>query len=228
MTGSRSVRLGFGLGAAVPALLAGASAGLLTPRSGTAALADVPLTPDREQARQWAAQELSGREYAQARPGILQRAMTWIGDHLTRIHVPNGPGSLAGVAILVLVVVAVVLLVVWRTRPFGPQRRPGTTAGVLAESHLSAEAHRLAVPTQERQRLGPGRARALPGDRPGIGGTSGPRPGPGPDGGRIGARGGSLAPHAVRRAGTGRRALRRHPVRRTLGEPGVVRGPVPG
>ncbi|MDN3903966.1 DUF4129 domain-containing protein [Arthrobacter sp. YD2] len=72
---------------------------------------DVPVEPDADQARDWAREELAGRIYEEAKPGlaerVLQSVLDWLGDVL------NGLGGLGtGPGVLILAATAVVLIAV--------------------------------------------------------------------------------------------------------------------
>ena len=76
------------------------------------------LDPSREQARQWAVQELSRREYEQAQPGLVQRALEWIGARLSNLldlfGTVSSPSSAIAVGVLLAVLLAAVGYAVWR------------------------------------------------------------------------------------------------------------------
>ncbi len=75
----------------------------------------VTLQPGRQEAREWAIRELSGREYQEARPSLITRALTWMGDHISGWQGPGGPGAGTGAVIAVTVVALIVSLAVWRS-----------------------------------------------------------------------------------------------------------------
>ncbi|WP_285726259.1 DUF4129 domain-containing protein [Psychromicrobium xiongbiense] len=85
---------------------------------------DVPVSPDAEQARRWASEELAKRAYQDAKPGWLEAAgksftdfLQWLAEHVTGIGNIN-PGLIM-LAILILAgiaVTAVVLIVRPRLR----------------------------------------------------------------------------------------------------------------
>lgn len=80
--------------------------------AGVAVLAQVPLEPDRDQARQWAVEELAKREYAEQRPGALSQLLAWILEQLDRLSGLGGPGQGTGTAFALVVGVVVVLVAV--------------------------------------------------------------------------------------------------------------------
>jgi Domain of unknown function (DUF4129) len=114
---------------------------MIVPGAGIAVVARVPVEPDREQARGWAVRELSGREYASARPGLLARAFDWLLRHL--------PTGVAGVPTWTLLVGTALLagVVLYAVGRAGGYRRAGRLrAGpVLAASRLTAAEHRAAA-----------------------------------------------------------------------------------
>jgi hypothetical protein len=94
-----------------------------TPGGGPA----LPLVVSREDAQRAAADELAKPAYARARPGLLERALSWLGHQLThwldRAFSSGGTGSGHGwIALAVLIAVLAVVLVVIRLR-YGPLRR---------------------------------------------------------------------------------------------------------
>lgn len=80
--------------------------------AGAAALAQVPLEPDRDQARQWAVEELAKREYAEQRPGALSQLLDWILEQLDKLSGLGGPGQGTGTAFALVVGIVVVLVAV--------------------------------------------------------------------------------------------------------------------
>lgn len=99
------------------------------------------LTPGRHEAQEWAIRELSDRVYAQNKPGLFTRALSWLLTHLQELHVPQGPGAQTGLALLIAAVVLVIAAIWWRS---GPIRRSSTGGPrtVLGDTHLSAVEHR--------------------------------------------------------------------------------------
>ncbi|WP_460461174.1 DUF4129 domain-containing protein, partial [Angustibacter peucedani] len=109
-----------------------------------ALLAAPPLDPSREVAREWARAELSDPVYANAQPGLVQRAAQWVLDHLSRLELParafaDPRTGLVLLALVVLVVGAVVLLRTGRLR--GPGRSPHDAA-VFDDVVRTAAEHR--------------------------------------------------------------------------------------
>jgi hypothetical protein len=101
-----------------------------------------PLDPTREAARQWALVELSDAAYAQAQPGPVQRAVTWLLDHLPTLNGFGGPSQVTATVLLLLVLALVVVVVLLRTgRLRGPGARTGARA-VFDQTGLSAADHR--------------------------------------------------------------------------------------
>lgn len=107
------------------------------------------VDPDRDTARRWAVEELSGREYVQAQPGLLERVagavLGWLEDLLERAGaVGSGTALLVGLALAALLVAVVVLALVLA----GPLRRGGRTrqaaGGVFDGAVRSAAEHRAA------------------------------------------------------------------------------------
>jgi hypothetical protein len=107
----------------------------------------VPVVPGRDQAREWAIRELSGREYQQARPSLISRAFSWLRDQLNSIGPSDGPGANLGTAI---VVGLLLVLIIWAVHTAGGLRRNarGPAGPVLeaserpsAEHYAAADAH---------------------------------------------------------------------------------------
>lgn len=109
--------------------------------------AGVPLDPSRDQARQWAADELAGREYAQAEPGVVQRLFSWVFDRLADLFssfdsAPNPFGALA-VGVVVLLLAVLVALAVRRFGGPGGLRAAHPDDPVFGDrGPLSAAEHR--------------------------------------------------------------------------------------
>jgi hypothetical protein len=107
-------------------------------------LARVPVQPDREQARSWAVEELSRREYQDARPGPLERLVTWFLDALDRLDV--GPGAPPFVTIVIVILLVGAFAGYLRYRVGGlhrSARRAGTT--VFSGEQITAAHHREAA-----------------------------------------------------------------------------------
>ena len=106
------------------------------------------VDPDRDTARQWAVEELTGQAYQRAQPGLVQQAIGWVLDRLGELldaagEASSGVGLLVGVAVLVVVVVLALLLagpVARRAR-----RRPGPEGGVFDGTRRTGAEHRRAA-----------------------------------------------------------------------------------
>jgi hypothetical protein len=111
--------------------------------------ARVPVEPDRDTARAWAAQELSGREYRSAKPGLLARFLSWLWQRLQDLPVPDGPGSRFLLLVVVVLAVGVVAYAVQRS---GGLRRQATATpdGVFGEATRTAADHRASAEAAER------------------------------------------------------------------------------
>jgi Domain of unknown function (DUF4129) len=107
-------------------------------------IAFVPIEPGREQARAWAVQELSRREYQEARPGLIERALTWLWDRLNLLDLGTGAPPTLGLVAIVLIVAGVVWYAIRRSGGLHRvARRP--TAEVLPAEHTTAADHRAAA-----------------------------------------------------------------------------------
>lgn len=114
-----------------------------------AAEAVPPLTPDGDEARRWAEQELSDPAYAIAEPTPFDRIARAIGDFLASLLDPElngGWGStFALVAAIVLVAVIVAAFLVWGV-PHATRRAAPRTAELFGEAeHRSAAELRAAA-----------------------------------------------------------------------------------
>ena len=103
-----------------------------------------PVTPDRDLARRWAIEELAGREYAAGRPGLVERALSWLFDHLPQL--PSGPAS---PLVLVAVVALLALAAGYALHRVGGWRgsavRHNNAAGLFGPTALTAAEHRSAA-----------------------------------------------------------------------------------
>lgn len=109
-----------------------------------AAAPQPPLTPGPDEARRAAAQELAHREYQEARPGLLSRALTWLLEHLPSIPALHGPlPSITLVAVLAALLAVIVFAVLRAGRIRMARRTPD--GDVFAGSELTAADHRAAA-----------------------------------------------------------------------------------
>lgn len=126
------------------------------------------VDPDRDTARRWAVEELSGSEYAQAQPSLLQRVaaavLDWLEDLLEQAGtVGSGTALLVGL-LLAAVVVGVIALALVLAGPLRGSGRTGRSTGDVfggtvrsaaehrAESEAEAAAGRWGPALQERFR----------------------------------------------------------------------------
>jgi hypothetical protein len=97
----------------------------------------------RDDARRAAADELAKPVYARARPGLVRRALTWLGHELRKgldDTVGSGRGSGHGwLALVVLVAALVVVLVLIRVR-YGPMRRAAQADRLLFDEAAPLDA----------------------------------------------------------------------------------------
>lgn len=108
-----------------------------------------PLTPDGEEARRWAEQELSDPVYTAAEPTPLDRIARAVGDFIAGLFQSEVPGgwasTLAVVAAIVIVVLIVVAFLIWG-RPRVARRSRLATADLFGDSdRRTAEALRRAA-----------------------------------------------------------------------------------
>ena len=107
---------------------------------------DVPVDVGRDEAREAAARELSDPAYAAARPSFFDRVFNWIGDRLGELFNTVGtlgPGSVAGLVVLVLL--AALAVVIIRLRVGKVTRTSRGRSGVFAGQELAAADHRRAA-----------------------------------------------------------------------------------
>lgn len=126
---------------------------------------DGPVTIPRDPARRDAEDELSKPAYQQDDPGLLQRTLDWVWEHIGKLlnsAADVSPGGAVGLAVI-LAVVLLLLLTLW-LRLGSPRRGPATGSSSLfddgprsaAEHRAAAEAHaadsRWSEALQERMR----------------------------------------------------------------------------
>ncbi|MCE0534855.1 DUF4129 domain-containing protein [Kineosporia rhizophila] len=106
--------------------------------------AEVPVDPDRQQARQWVLEELSRKEYQDARPSLIERALEWIQEQFANIQ--PGFGSPVQITVTVLAILAVMAaaFAIWRSGGVGRQFRRKAPA-VLPNYVTNAADHRAAA-----------------------------------------------------------------------------------
>ena len=114
-----------------------------------------PLTPDGDEARRWAQEELSDPVYTAAEPTPLDRVARAIGgffDQLFSSEIPNGWGpTLAIVAALVVIVLIVAAFLIWGL-PRATRRSRATGAELfgVAEERSAARLRRDAASLADR------------------------------------------------------------------------------
>lgn len=108
------------------------------------AASDVPLQPSRDQAREWAIRELSGRAYQEARPSLINRALSWLWEHVNGWQSPHSPGASIG-AVIAIAVLALVLI--WAVRRSGGLHRNARaqTGAALESRPMTADEHYAAA-----------------------------------------------------------------------------------
>jgi len=109
---------------------------------------DAPVRPDREQARAWARTELTRREYQAERPGPVTLLLDWIGKLLDRVSTPRSIDLGIGLPVAIMIVLALVGYVVWRTGGFRRQAKL-RTGGVFDATDRTAADHRRAAEDAE-------------------------------------------------------------------------------
>jgi hypothetical protein len=114
------------------------------------------LDPGREEARRWAAEELARREYQQARPGFVERALTWIFDRLAdafdAMPEVRSPSVALGLGLLLALVLGVIGYAVWRSGGPGRLRTARVGTDLFGEEGpRSAAEHRAAAAAAEAE-----------------------------------------------------------------------------
>lgn len=106
--------------------------------------AEVPVTPDADEARRWAAEELSKQLYLDAKPGPLQEFLSWLWqefqDFLNALgSLESNLGLLLVLGIAVVVIIAAVLVIRPRLN-----RRRAKAAGIFAgAAQTTSDGHRV-------------------------------------------------------------------------------------
>lgn len=121
----------------------------------TVLVLDVPLDPSRDEARDWAVDELSRREYEQARPGFVQSLVEWLVGRVSTLfdQVPDlsSPRSAIVLGVVLAVVAGVVWYAVWRFGGPGGLRTARQADPVFDDvAVMSAEEHRALATQAER------------------------------------------------------------------------------
>lgn len=103
------------------------------------------LTPGREQARGWAVEELSRREYAAQRPGLLTRAIEQALEWLRNLDLPSGTGTSVLLTVVLVALVVLAAVAVQRTGGVRRQARADAAGQVFPDRRLSSAEHRAAA-----------------------------------------------------------------------------------
>ncbi|WP_443072081.1 DUF4129 domain-containing protein [Streptomyces sp. WMMC1477] len=126
----------------------GGAAATLAPKAAEGD--DVPVTIDRDSAREAAERELSKPLYQADQPGLVERAVEWVLDRLNDLlgaALDLSPGGWTGLAVIAVAVVALLFalrLRLGRLRP-GPR---DATASLFDTSPRSADEYRAAADRQ--------------------------------------------------------------------------------
>ncbi|MFJ4192040.1 DUF4129 domain-containing protein [Kitasatospora sp. NPDC089509] len=111
------------------------------------ALGSAPVTVPRDPARDAARDELLNAEYHKNDPGILERALDWIWDHINRAFggiSADGTDGSTGLVLFLIVALVIGAAVWWRLG--APKRTARTDLGVYgADGPRSAAQHRTAA-----------------------------------------------------------------------------------
>lgn len=113
-----------------------------------------PLTPDGDEARRWAEDELSDPAYDIAEPTPIDRIARAIGDFITSLLNPDLSGgwgsAFALIAAIVVIVVIAAAFLVWGV-PRATRRAPARTAALFGEDEQRSAAQ-LRAAAAERAR----------------------------------------------------------------------------
>jgi len=105
---------------------------------------DVPIDPDRAQARRWVLEELSRKEYQSTRPGLIERLLTWVQDRFAQVRPGFDSPVQLTVTVLAVLALAAAAYAVWRSGGVRRQfRRRG--GAVLPARATTAADHRGAA-----------------------------------------------------------------------------------
>lgn len=104
-----------------------------------------PLTPDAGQARRWARDELAQEVYAEAEPDLLSRTVSWLLEQLSRLELPDTPGSRLWLVALLVAVAVGVLVALRLAGPVRLRRRRPPAGDVLGGTTRTAAEHRRAA-----------------------------------------------------------------------------------
>ena len=86
------------------------------------------LSPDGDEARRWAEEELSKAKYSEPAPSLIDRVGQWVIDRLSQININFGGGAsfTGSVTIIILVVIIAAIAILYgRLRPGGRARLGG-------------------------------------------------------------------------------------------------------
>ena len=111
----------------------------------------VPVDLGREAAQQAAREELAKQVYREAGPGLVERALRWILDRVTDALdnvAAVSPGGYAGVAVVLLLLVAAAVAIRLRVGPLG--RRAAADASLFVGRERTADEHRAAADAHAR------------------------------------------------------------------------------
>jgi hypothetical protein len=107
----------------------------------------VPVQPGRGEARSWAFEELSRREYQEARPGLVERGLKWLWDRINLLDLGTGAPPTLGLVAMGVLIAAVLWYSVRRS---GGLHRVARRASVevLPDRPTTAAEHRLEADRQ--------------------------------------------------------------------------------
>lgn len=107
-------------------------------------LTDVPVDPDRQEARRLLIEELSRKEYQDARPSLIERALEWIQEKFAELQPGFDSPVQITVLILAVLLVAAAAFAIWRSGGIRRQSRRKAVA-VLPHYVTTAADHRASA-----------------------------------------------------------------------------------
>jgi hypothetical protein len=110
--------------------------------------AEVPVLPDRRQAKAWAEEELLGREYQEAKPSPVRMLLDWLDEVLSGLPQPEGLTVGTGVTVVIVLGLLVLAYLLWRTGGLHREASAGAD-GVFDGPDLLAADHRRAAQEAE-------------------------------------------------------------------------------
>ncbi len=107
---------------------------------------EVPVLPDRDEARQWALDELAKTVYQEAKPSLLDRIVAAVLDWLRSFFEDlQGVNANLGIVVIVVAVAVLIGLAIWLVKPRLNPAKAMDGEVFDAETPLTSEQHRSAA-----------------------------------------------------------------------------------